>query len=200
MFRAVRYNISGEIANIVDANINKDVLGMNADALSKISPIPDSVITNCNSDPNDRKAKLQTLQSSQIALNSIVSNIDVSTRARVTKVLVGFTDAISSCDILAKGYTGLRDSICGGFSDSIFATYFSLYGCGIFLILLLITTMKIVKKYSRSSAVAPEQALKVAGAPEAAAAMATTKPGSTTKTPQVNANAKADQKEVKKPH
>ncbi len=201
MFRAVQYNISGEIDNIVSQNINKDALGMNADALSKISPITQAVIDACNSDANDRKVKLQTLQASQIVLNTIVGNIDVTTRGRVTKVLVGFTDAISSCDVLATGYIGLRDSICGGFSDSIFATYFSLYGCGIFLILFLITTMKIVKKYSRSSAVAPEQAPKVAGAPpEAAATMATTKPGANSKTPQVNAAAKADQKEVKKPH
>ena len=189
MFLAVRYNISSEITNIVNQNINKEVLGLDADAMSKITPITQAKVDACANDVS-RRTVLQSLRDHQLALDVVVGNIDVTTKASVVRVLTGFTDAISSCDVLATGYIGLRTSICGGFSDSIFATYFSLYGCGIFLILFQFTIMKIVKKYSRSSAVAPEQALKVAGAPpEAASAMAPTKPGT-----------KADQKEVKKPH
>jgi hypothetical protein len=198
MFAAVKYNITNEVNVIVNENINKDKLGLDADALQKVSPIPQGDINDCNGDAT-LKSNLETLQAKQTAFSSIVNNIDVSTRRGVSTVLFGFTDTISSCDVIAKGYTGLRDSICGGFSDSIFATYFSLYGCGIFLILFLITTMKIVKKVSRSGTVAPaEQAPKVAGAPpEAASAMSsqngTTKIGANSKT-------KADQKEVKKPN
>jgi len=194
MFLAVRYNISSEIINIVNQNINKEVLGLDADAMSKITPIAQAKVDLCANDA-PRRTVLQSLRDHQLALNVVVGNIDVTTKASVVRVLTGFTDAISSCDVLATGYVGLRTSICGGFSDSIFATYFSLYGCGIFLILFQFTIMKIVKKYSRSSAVAPEQALKVAGAPpEAASAMAPTKPGTT------KPGTKADQKEVKKPH
>lgn len=199
MFAAVKYNISNEVTTIVNQNINKQKLGLDADALAKMSQadVTQEDVNACT-DPT-LKSNLEALRSKQITFNSIVNNIDVSTRASVSSVLFGFTDTISSCDIIATGYTGLRDSICGGFSDSIFATYFSLYGCGIFLILFLFTTMKIVKKVSRSAAVAPaDQAPKVAGAPpEAASAMstqnATTKPGANTKT-------KTDQKEVKKPN
>jgi hypothetical protein len=188
MFLAVKYNISGEIDTIVGDKINKQVLGLDADAMSKITPIT----ATCENGDSAALAKQNDLRTKQAALKVIVDNIDVSTRASVTKVLMNFADQISSCDVLASGYIGLRESICGPFSDSIFATYFSLYGCGIFLIFFLITTMKIVKKVSRSSAVAPEQAPKVAGAPpEAASAM-------NTKTPQ--ATAKADQKVVKKPN
>lgn len=188
MFLAVKYNISGEIDTIVGDKINKQVLGLDADAMSKITPIT----ATCEGGDSAALAKQNDLRTKQAALKVIVDNIDVSTRASVTKVLMNFADQISSCDVLATGYIGLRESICGPFSDSIFATYFSLYGCGIFLIFFLMTTMKIVKKVSRSSAVAPEQAPKVAGAPpEAASAM-------NTKTPQ--ATAKADQKVVKKPN
>jgi hypothetical protein len=194
MFLAVKYNISGEIDTIVGDKINKQVLGLDADAMSKITPI----VVHCTS--GDPKALQDDLRTKQAALKVIVDNIDVSTRASVTKVLMNFADQISSCDVLASGYIGLRESICGPFSDSIFATYFSLYGCGIFLIFFLMTTTKIVKKVSRSSAVAPEQAPKVAGAPpEAASAMNAKTPQVTAKTDQ-KVTAKADQKVVKKPN
>lgn len=148
MFDAVSFDISGEIKGIVEKNINKDVLGIDSSAQSKISPINQTTIDLCNSSTTQR-AQLVSLQSAQTSLNSVVGNIDVTTRAGVSKVLLGFANKISSCDVIATGYLGLRTSICGGFSDSIIATYFSLYGCGIFLILFLITTMKIVKKVSR---------------------------------------------------
>jgi hypothetical protein len=199
MFDAVSFDISGEIKSIVEKNINKDVLGIDSNAQSKISPINQTIIDLCNSSTTQR-AQLVSLQSAQTNLDSVVGSIDVTTRAGVSKVLLGFANKISSCDVIAAGYLGLRTSICGGFSDSIIATYFSLYGCGIFLILFLITTMKIVKKVSRSSAVHPaEQAPKVAGAPDAASAMAPSKAGaSTAKAPQ--ASTKADQKQVQKPN
>jgi hypothetical protein len=189
MFLAVNYNIDQEINTIVGDKINKEVLGMDADAMSKIAPTDPG--SDCNGDTTKKNLQID-LQSKQTALKAIVDNIDVATRASVVKVLKDFTTQISSCDVIATGYIGLRESICGPFSDSIFATYFSLYGCGIFLIFFLITTTKIVKKVSRSSAVAPEQAPKVAGAPpEAASAM-------NAKKPQVTA--KTDQKVVKKPN
>jgi hypothetical protein len=199
MFDAVSFDISGQIKSIVEENINKDVLGIDSNAQSKIAPINQTIIDMCNSTTTQR-GNLVSLQSAQAKLNSVVGNIDVTTRAGVSKVLLGFANQISSCDVIATGYLGLRSSICGGFSDSIIATYFSLYGCGIFLILFLITTMKIVKKVSRSSAVHPaDQAPKVAGAPDAASAMAPSKAGaSTAKAPQ--ASTKADQKQVQKPN
>jgi hypothetical protein len=199
MFDAVSFDINGQIKSIVDQNINKEVLGIDSSAESKIQPINQTIIDLCNSGTSQR-AELVSLQTAQSNLNSVVMNIDVTTRAGVSKVLLGFANQISSCDVISTGYLGLRSSICGGFSDSIIATYFSLYGCGIFLILFLITTMKIVKKVSRSSAVHPaEQAPKVAGAPDAASAMAPSKAGaSTAKAPQVST--KADQKQVQKPN
>jgi hypothetical protein len=196
MFLAVNYNINQEINTIVGEKINKQVLGLDSDAMSKITPI-DPASQGCGA--GTFRTQQETLAAKQLVLKNIVDNIDVTTQRSVAKVLLDFANQISSCDVIASGYIGLRDSICGPFSDSIFATYFSLYGCGIFLILFLITTMKIVKKVSRSSAVAPDQAPKVAGAPpEAASAMAVKTPLSIAKVDPKNA--KIDQKVVKKPH
>lgn len=188
MFLAVNYDIKQQIKSIVEEKINKEVLGLDSAALSKLNPMEPAA---CDADPATRALQVN-LKTAQAVMSSVVGNIDVVTRASVIKVLMDFANQISSCDVIAAGYIGLRESICGPFSDSIFATYFSLYGCGIFLILFLITTTKIVKKVSRSSAVAPEPAPKVVGAPpEAASAM-------NAKTPQTTA--KSDQKVVKKPN
>ena len=129
----VKFDINGQIKSIVDQNINKEVLGIDSSAESKIQPINQTIIDLCNSGTSQR-AQLVSLQTAQSNLNSVVMNIDVTTRAGVSKVLLGFANQISSCDVISTGYLGLRSSICGGFSDSIIATYFSLYGCGIFLI------------------------------------------------------------------
>jgi hypothetical protein len=198
MFLAVSYNISHEINVIVEQNINKETLGLDSDAINKLEPIPQSMIDACNSNSTN-KANLEALRTAQMAMSTFIGNIDVTTRGSVSRVLVGFANQISSCDVLADGYLKLRDSICGGFSDSIIATYFSLYGCGIFLILFLITTTKIVKKVSRSSAVIPEQAPKVAGAPpDAAAAMAPSAKGAASAPAKPTVTQRSDAKETRK--
>jgi len=176
MFLAVNYDISGQIHSIVTSSISNEKLGLDSAALAKLVPISQADRVDraaCSSSPN--KVKLQALRDAQLLLKSVTDNIETSTRAGVTTVLTNFANQISSCDDLATGYLGLRNSICEGFSDSIVATYFSLYGCGIFLILFLLTTCKIVKKVSRGGTVAPGQAPQVAGAPDAASSMTKTK-------------------------
>jgi hypothetical protein len=171
MFLAVNYDISGQISSIVTSSISNEKLGLDSAALAKLVPITQAKVDACSDTTN--KANLLKLRTEQLNLKAVTDTIETATRASVTTVLTNFANQISSCDDLATGYLGLRDSICGGFSDSIVATYFSLYGCGIFLILFLLTTCKIVKKVSRSPAVAPELAPKVAGAPpDAASSMA----------------------------